>query len=291
MKTRTIGAVVAVALGLAAASAVAATPPESPMMGFVGLGINHEADFAAYSREETIRQEAIAVCMAARGFAYTATSADFNVLAPSEEAPVYYGLVTPLDPNRGLDTRASLEPNPNIEYAEKLGEVERAAFLEALFGSNWESENQAPSDYLLSCTGAAYAATPGVAARAAALRASYRQQRAAAIATDPSVVAATSDWSECMFRSGFAVETPASLLGQIDAAVIESQGASGVLTPEAYSSLIELERRAYAADSECGGDLRAATRAAIIAFDTGFAARNASALEPFRADSVSESAP
>lgn len=223
MKIRVIGAIVSMALGLVASSAVAATTPESPMMDFVGFGINREADLTAYLLEETSRQEAISECMVARGFEYTATAADFNVIAPSKEAPVYYGLVTPFDPDKAFDTTVSLEPNPNMEHAETLGEVERADYLEALFGPNWESEDQAPSDYLLSCTGAAYAATPGVAARAAELRALYRQERATAIATDPAVVAATSDWRACMSRLGFAVETPASLLSQIDAAVVESQ--------------------------------------------------------------------
>ena len=83
----------------------------------------------------------------------------------------------------------------------------------------------------------------------------------------------------------------ANLLSQIDGAVAESQGASEVLTPEAHSSLIELERRAYTADLECGGNLRAAARASIIAFDTEFAASNASAVEPFRVDTVLNSAP
>ncbi len=167
-------------------------------------------------------------------------------------------------------------------FAESLDDRRRNEFYEALYGFDWQNPAQSTEKFRESCTGAAYAGTPGLGAEVASLRGEYREAQRAALAADALVLAATKDWRECMANRGLDVASWEDMLGQIEASVDDRITSDGVLTPESYDELLAYEARVFEADRSCRPDLRAAMQRFVVAFEESFVQSHLDELQPFQ---------
>jgi hypothetical protein len=286
MRKGKLAALVTVALaGAVAGSSVGAlSGPSSPFSVYVGLGHNAAVERSIYDAEESERQAAIQMCMASLGMPYVMLGAHFNVLEPVGQSAEFFGLVAPFGSTEKSRGETILQDDPNIMYAQSLEDPEQSKYYEALFGRDWLNPNQSMDDYQASCTGAAYAKVPGLAAEIAPLRNEYMIGRSAAIKADPRVVTATEDWSQCMSNRGLQVSSWEDMLGQLEGRLDEALADGRVLSVQEYAMLIDLEKRMYEANQSCDDDVQKAVQAAVLEFDSSFLEEHSTELAAFHRD-------
>lgn len=282
--TRTMAVLATVAIGVAlGSSAGASNGSSSPLREYVGLGHNAADERSIFAAEESVRQKAIQSCMAERGFAYTPVPADMNILAPTPGSVAYFGMVEPHDPAKSHDA-VDLQDNPNVEFADSLPVRDRTQYYEALFGADWESPNQPAALYEESCTGSAYAQTPGLGAEVAELRNAYKRTREDALKSDDRIRVATQNWTSCMADEGFTVTSWEDMLRQVDQAVDSRLDTDGTLSNAAYQDLFGFEGDLYAANQACGHDLRSTVEQVLLDVDARFLNSHRAELEEFHID-------
>ena len=233
----------------------------SPLAAYPGFGHNQAADEARFERESLAREKMTAQCMKQQGFAYTvAPAAHIDTANPQQDV--------------------AIAQNPNISYAESLSAARRAEYYMALYGV--PNPNSPAADDLYDrnapggggCSGAAFAAIPGVYTAQSELTEQYIELRRS-IKQDGRVIAAERNWSACMQSQGFHYGSTQDLLAELDNAVAENR-----LTPELE------QRHAQASDvaRSCGAQagLDNAIAQARIEKETAFVAAHKAKLEGHR---------
>lgn len=259
-----------------------AAADSSPMARYVGFGHNPGIELTIFERDENQRQVLVERCMGALGLPYVPRRPDSNTFAPPSESKMYYGLTDGI--TLSGDVAITVELDPNTAYALSLPATEAASYLVALYGEEWQSQDQPTSAYEQSCVGRAYTSVPGLAASAAPLRARYRDAIETALAASEPYQQALDRWRECLRRDGVSAETPADLMSSIDRAISAAQEDDGHLDKTEIAEIASFEARLYSADMDCRDGLMSAHRASIVEAEGDFVAAHMEALEPFLLD-------
>lgn len=251
--------VATIAAALVGVGLVAGAAPPSPLAAYPGFGHDPEADETRFSREEAQREDLVASCMRALGFAYTP--------APS--------VLVGADQDGAPDIT-----DPNAAYVAGLTEPRRIAYHLALFAVADPYAEEQPVAADGGCAERAFEAVPGVyAARNALAEPLERMEQA--IAADPGVARATAGWSRCMREAGFELSSVAEMHAAADEAMAALLEADEV-SPERLAELTARHEAIREADDGCDDELAAAMRAARIAHERAFVAAHRDTLEDHR---------
>lgn len=194
-------------VGIALTATRASSSPLPPLAKYPGFGYTVQQDEARYEAEDILRQKAIGVCMASAGFPYVVRPTSVSVSAT--------------DPGAVRELLDQYQTDPNIRYAESLGESDRRAYYEAWLGvPDGLSEASVPlllepfedlpvserktallASYGGGCQGDAYRSLPGVYLTRTVLGPELASMRAA-VEADPRTATIEATWSACMAQGG-----------------------------------------------------------------------------------------
>lgn len=256
------------AFTLVAAPALAQkASPASPLAKYPGFGHNAEADETQFDLEETAREQKIARCMEREGFTYW----PMKSLALDD-----FG--TP------REAMAAMRDNPNERYVLLLSEDGRLQYNRALFGvddpNDLEAANlRSPTDpRATGCAAEALRAIPGVFAARSALSLQFNAMRQEVLA-DQRVKNAEAQWSACMRKLGYSLESPRALRRQMDQEIAQKLGNS-----ENLKKLGAAHRKALESSSTCVQQSRLQEVAAAVRVDheRAFVRKHRKLLEDFR---------
>jgi hypothetical protein len=206
----------------------------SPLAKYPGFGHNPKADEAQFDREEAAREERIARCMEREGFTYW---------------PMRSVALEGLESTR--KAMEALRDNPNDRYILLLNAEGRLHYNRALYGIDDPNAREAdklrdPRDpKATGCAAEALRLIPGVFAAKSALTEELHAMRQAILA-DQRVKAAEAQWSACMLKQGYSLESPRALRQQMDLQVAEALG-----KPESLKDLGVKHRQALESSTGC----------------------------------------
>jgi len=206
----------------------------SPLARYPGFGHNPKADEDQFEREEAAREDRIARCMEREGFTYW---------------PMRSVALEGLESTR--KAMEALRDNPNDRYMLLLSEEGRLRYNRALFGIDDPDALEAdrlrdPRDpRATGCAAEALRLIPGVFAAKSALTEELYAMRQAVLA-DQRVKAGEAQWSACMQKQGYSLESPRALRQQMDLQVAAALG-----KPESLKALGMEHRKALESSTGC----------------------------------------
>ena len=280
--------------------------PTGPVTALLDEALGYMEDERYLQSFALRREEAVAACMASRGWTYTPDTSgyasgdstpDLGGLSELEFARQYgYGLASA--PSNSAGALPADATSANEVYLGSLSEEESTLYLVDLFGAG-PSDGTAEEDdadrqaaFEASCTGQARAADAetGVLALdddprfAEVLRLAEELDRATL--ADPTVVAARDAWSSCMAGKGHAVTSgPESMHDELNTeyGTMMAQAAGGAPSAARLEEFRAREVAVAVADVTCRDEVgyAAALASATVAAETLFYAQHRDVLEAY----------
>lgn len=184
---------------------------EKRLQDYPGFRSDSNADENQFQDEENSRETMIAECMLVQGFLY-------------EPAP---SVVVEISAESDFQEVANQFVDPNANYINSLSPFEREAYFLALVGVADPDVLEASSlpDFSVGggCTGEALREIPGVYAAKNQLRDAIDAMQASAD-TDPALLEANRQWSQCMQTRGFDFSSPEAVPAMLDDYLLDSAG-------------------------------------------------------------------
>lgn len=308
----TAALLVVTALGLLGCTASPAAPgqpsaqPTGPVTALLDEALGYMEDESFLESFASRREEAVAACMASRGWRYTPDTSgyasgdstpDLGGLSELEFAQQHgYGLASA--PSSTAGTVPADSTSANEEYLSSLSEEEAMLYLVDLFGTGptdgtaEEDDEDRAAAFEASCTGRARAADAETGVRALdddprfaeVLR--LAEELDGAVLADPTVVAARDAWSSCMAGKGHAgASRPESMHGDLNTeyGTMLEQAAGGVPSAARLEEFRAREIAVAVADVTCRGEVgyAAALASATVTAETLFYAQHRDVLEAY----------
>ncbi|MBN4059585.1 hypothetical protein JYT35_00535 [Acidimicrobium ferrooxidans] len=217
-----------ISLFLLAACGVSAVDDEAQRSPFVerfGIPRNSSEALAFATTVHDEAQDGVVECMAAAGFQYRSTPyGDFSMISSSSSLSLYESLSNRERFGFGITTDVAapvLPDDPNVDLYFSLSVDEQNAWNAELYGEGFDSLVQEPDGQI--AQGCLAQAETDVLERtgryvSTEVRSEFTEMEER-VAADPSVVAATTAWSECATQADFPLASPkdarADLLGRI----------------------------------------------------------------------------